>query len=211
VDILLVEDHPLFREGFKLILGKLDATIVIHEAGDAKSALQQAAEREYDLVLLDLKLPDVEGIPAVTTLREALPSTPLVVLSAQEHPNLVHEAIKAGAMGFIPKSSTPEVLIPAMRLVLAGGVYLPPAVLEKPMPEPRPSMATLPDLTQRQVDVLRWLVQGKSNKEIARQLGIVEATVKLHVTPILRAFGVEKRSELVYVVAKLGLQLQPSR
>src|SRR5512132_289499 len=128
--ILLVDDHPLLRGGMRFLLRSLDAGLEMDEASNCAQALERVAGRSYDLVLLDLNMPGVKGLDALDALRDAVPGTPLVVLSGEEDPRVVRAAIERGAMGFIPKSSTPEVLVQALRLVLAHGVYLPPTVLE---------------------------------------------------------------------------------
>jgi DNA-binding NarL/FixJ family response regulator len=212
VHILLVDDHVLFREGLKFLLRSLDAAVELDEAGDRAQALERAAARAYDLILLDLKMPGVAGMDVLRAMREAVPETPLVVLSGEEDPHVVRAAIELGAMGFIPKSSTPEVLIQALRLVLAHGVYLPPAVLDQrvatpaPRPDPR-GAAKLPGITDRQMDVLRCVIQGKPNKVIARELDISEGTVKAHLSSVMQALGVHNRTEAVFAAAKLGLRL----
>ena len=209
MNVLLVDDHALFREGLKFLLGSLDAALRVDEAGDCARALAHAAARSYDLVLLDLKMPGTAGLDALQALRDAIPAAPLVVLSGEDNPAVVRAAIERGAMGFIPKSSTPEVLIQALRLVLARGVYLPPAVLDAAAdPQPADEQdAALAGLTPRQVDVLRCVIQGKANKVIARELDISEGTVKAHLSSVLRAFGAHNRTEAVYAAAKLGLKL----
>jgi DNA-binding NarL/FixJ family response regulator len=212
MNILLVDDHALFREGLKFLLRSLDAALEVDEASDCAKALEHAAARSYDLVLLDLKIPGVAGLEALAALRDAVPGAPLVVLSGEDNPGVVRAAIERGAMGFIPKSSTPEVLIQALRLVLARGVYLPPAVLDAaraPASVALPSMGDmmLPGLTPRQMDVLRCVIQGKSNKIIARELDVSEGTVKAHLSSVLRALDARNRTEAVYAAAKLGLRL----
>ncbi len=212
--MLLVDDHALFREGLKLLLRSLDANLELDEAGDCAKALEHASRQRYDLVLLDLHLPGLDGLDALAALREAAPSTPLVVLSGEEDPHVVRAAIDRGAMGFIPKSSTPEILIPALRLALAGGVYLPPAVLDARVEVSPPASAQAKaseakpaGLTQRQMDVLRCVIQGKPNKVIARELDISEGTVKAHLSSVMHAFGVRNRTEAVYAAARLGVPL----
>ena len=119
MNVLLIDDHALFREGLKFLLRSLDAALAVDEAGNCAKALEHAAARSYDLVLLDLKMPGVDGLDALAALRDAIPAAPLVVLSGEDNAAVVRAAIERGAMGFIPKSSTPEVLIQALRLVLA--------------------------------------------------------------------------------------------
>jgi DNA-binding NarL/FixJ family response regulator len=214
MDVLVVDDHALFREGLKFLLRELDAELALDEAGDCTSALERAAQRRYDLVLLDLHLPGLKGMDALAALREAIPATPMVVLSGEDNPAVVRAAIEAGAMGFIPKSSTREVLIQALRLVFAGGVYLPPAVLDAPAAANLPAPGAASDspaarlgLTPRQMDVLRCVIQGKPNKSIARELDISEGTVKAHLSSVMQALGARNRTEAVYAAAKLGLRL----
>lgn len=216
MNILLIDDHALFREGLKFLLRSLDAALEVDEAGDCAKALEHAAARSYHLVLLDLKMPGVAGLDALAALRDAIPAAPLVVLSGEDNPGVVRAAIERGAMGFIPKSSTPEVLIHALRLVLAHGVYLPPAVLGAAGPASTAASAasqatagqtTLPGLTPRQMDVLRCVIQGKPNKIIASELDVSEGTVKAHLSSVLHALGTRNRTEAVYAAAKLGLRL----
>jgi DNA-binding NarL/FixJ family response regulator len=215
MNVLVVDDHALFREGLKFLLRELDSSLAVDEAGDCAAALERAAARSYDLVLLDLNLPGLRGMDALAALRNALPGAPTVVLSGEDSPELVRNAIKAGAMGFIPKSSTREVLIQALRLVFAGGVYLPPAALDThtvaaPLAAPAAgadSPAGRLGLTPRQMDVLRCVIQGKPNKSIARELDISEGTVKAHLSAVMQALGARNRTEAVYAAAKLGLRL----
>lgn len=212
VHILVVDDHALLRAGMRFLLRSLDAGIEMDDAGDCAQALERVEARNYDLVLLDLKMPGRDGLAALEALREAAPTTPLVVLSGEDDPRVVRAAIERGAMGFIPKSSTPEVLLQALRLVLAHGVYLPPAVLDPAHPVPAPTQSVsgetlLPGLTRRQMDVLCCVIRGLPNKIIARELDVSEGTVKAHLTLVLRALGAHNRTEAVYAAAKLGLRL----
>ena len=213
--ILLVDDHPLLRGGMRFLLRSLDADLKMDEASSAEQALELVGAHGYDLVLLDLRMPGLNGMDALAALRAAVPGTPLVVLSAEDDPEVVRAAIDGGAMGFIPKSATPEVLIEALRLVLAHGVYLPPGVLKAAHADvsPRPSTAAagqdaaaLSRLTPRQMEVLRRVIKGKPNKAIARELEVSEGTVKAHLSAVFQALGVHNRTEAVYAAAKLGLR-----
>lgn len=216
MNILLVDDHALFREGLKFLLGSLDAGLVLHEAGNCAQAIERTAARRYDLILLDLNMPGLNRLDALEALRDAAPDAPVVVLSGEGDPAVVRAAIERGAMGFIPKSATPEVLIQALRLVLAHGVYLPVEVLDAAYatstspPEVHGHVASVKPvagLTPRQMEVLRCVIQGKPNKVIARELGVAESTVKVHLSSVLRAFGARNRTEAVYGAAKMGLRL----
>ncbi len=216
MNILLIDDHPLLRGGMRFLLRSLDADLEMDEASNGTQALDLVAARSYDLLLLDLRMPGLNGMDALAALRAAVPGTPLVVLSAEDDPGVVRAAIEGGAMGFIPKSSTPEVLIQALRLVLAQGVYLPPAALEAarldpsadPSPAPTGAGAGMqPGLTSRQLEVLRCVIKGKSNKAIARELEVSEGTIKAHLSAVFLALGAHNRTEMVYAAAKLGLLL----
>jgi len=216
LNILLVDDHVLFREGLKFLLRGLETGLELDEAGTCAEALRRAAARNYDLVLLDLKMPGLKGLDALAAFRDSVPEIPVVVLSGEDDSQTILAAIDRGAMGFIPKASTPEVLIQALRLVLAHSVYLPPEVLEAPEAVPLPSRAspetgradaTLLGITPRQLEVLRWVIQGKTNKAIARELDISDGTVKQHLSDVLRSLGAKTRTEAVYAAAKLGLRL----
>jgi DNA-binding NarL/FixJ family response regulator len=198
--VLLIDDHPLFRQGLRTLLLPLDAELEIDEAGACAEALERLATAAYDLVLLDLRLPGQSGLDALEALREAAPAAPIVVLSGEDDPRTIRGAIDRGAMGFIPKSSTQELLIQALRLVLAKGIYLPPAALDG-------MDADLPSLTPRQLEVLRCVIQGLPNKVIARVLDISDWTVKQHVSEVLHRLGARNRTEAVYAAAKSGLRL----
>ena len=213
MNILLIDDHPLLRGGLRYLLRGFDANVEIDEAGNAEEALERVAASRYDLLLLDLKLPGLSGMEALAALRAAAPDTPLVVLSAEEDPRAIRAAIEAGAMGFIPKSAAPEALIEALRTVLADNVYLPPAALCAARGETAPTRAARsearsrppPRLTPRQMDVLRGVIMGKSNKLIARELEVSEGTVKAHLSAVFLILGAHNRTEAVYAAARLGL------
>jgi DNA-binding NarL/FixJ family response regulator len=213
--VLVVDDHPLICEALRQVLKALDKEIELLAAGAARAALAAAdANERLDLILLDLALPDADGFEVLRELRERHPAFPVVVLSATENAEVVMRALDAGAMGFIPKTSSNEVLLGALRLVLSGGVYLPAEVLRH---SPAPALVSKPAsggvdyrnlaLTERQAQVLALLVQGKPNKIICRELDLAEGTVKIHVTAILKALGVNNRTQAVIAVGKLGLKL----
>jgi DNA-binding NarL/FixJ family response regulator len=211
--ILVVDDHALFRQGLKLLLRELDDSMQVSEAADCAQAEAMRAE-PFDLILVDLHMPGITGLQALEAMRGAFEASRIVVLSGEEDPRLVRAAIDAGAAGFIPKASTPEVLLGAMRLILADGVYLPPVAL-RGLDEPEAPQAggaagdRLGEaLSGRQLDVLRKAVQGKANKVIARELGISEGTVKAHLSAAFRALGVHNRTEAVYAAARSGLQVK---
>ncbi|MDP2432773.1 MAG: response regulator transcription factor [Pseudomonadota bacterium] len=203
--VLLADDHPLFREGVKPVLHKLDARLQIIEAIDYPSAFSAMHQTgEVDLVLIDLHMPGMSGVEGVIRFRAAFPDIPLVVLSASELAEDIHRLLAAGALGYITKSSPSEVILGALRLVLAGGVYIPLSLLNHPNGFDQDSSRPAP-LTSRQVQVLRELVKGQSNKQIAVALNVTEGTVKIHLAAIFRILKVNNRTEAVLVAQKMGL------
>lgn len=211
--ILIVDDHDLFRKGLRHLLSGFDAELEITEAADCAQAIAVAGEA-FHLVLLDLHMPGLSGLEALHSLRTAFESSPIVVLSGEDDPRQVRRAIDAGAAGFIPKSSTPDVLRSALRLVLADEVYLPAVALKGISDDDGDAGGVTPGrlgeaLSERQIEVLRKAVQGKANKVIARELTISEGTVKAHLSAAFRALGVHNRTEAVYAAARCGLQLKP--
>jgi DNA-binding NarL/FixJ family response regulator len=214
VKALIVDDHPLIQQAVSNVLRGLDPAAEIAVAGDCNSALDIAAAGvpEPDIVLLDLNLPGLSGIPALKRWRSRFPAMPVVVLSALDDRQTVRAAIIAGAAGYIPKSSSNEIMRQALSLILAGGKYLPPEIVA-PAEDPRPSgvqrrnlqAATLPALTERQRDVLRLVAKGASNKRICRELGLAERTVKAHVSAVLRLLNVSSRTQAAVEAMKLGL------
>ncbi len=205
--ILVADDHALFRDGLRYLLSRLGDDVEIIEAKDCAEALTRVAERpDLDLLLLDLAMPGMDGLAGLRALRARNPEVPVVILAASEEPTDVRLALDGGAMGFIPKSSTSNVMLGALRLVLSGGVYVPPAFLDRFQAGRIPVAAASLDalgLTPRQHDVLRLLGRGQPNKEIARVLGLAEGTVKLHISAILRALGVDNRTQAVLAAARL--------
>ena len=213
---LVVDDHALIREALRGVLVELQRDAIVLEAGtcgEAMALIRQHAD--LSLMLLDLKLPDRDGFDVMAELREHHPALSVVMLSAFSDRDNVIKALDGGALGFIPKTGSRDVLVSALRLVLAGGVYIPPDILNSApaaTAEPgqtaarRPSPAEL-GLTERQVDVLALMMQGKSNKLICRALDLAEPTVKNHVSAILKALNVSNRTEAVLAVAALGWEL----
>lgn len=211
--ILLIDDHPLFARGLTFFLAELEPDIECVVASTVDSALTQPGP--FTLVLLDLKLPGVAGFNGLAQVGATFEDASIVVLSGEDQHHVIRACIDAGAAGFVPKSSTPQVLLAALRLILAGGCYLPPQILESPAPQPSPWPAREQrtdtqghwhaqiGLTQRQLDVLRQAIKGKSNKLIARDLDVSEGTVKAHLSIAYRLIGAANRTEAVYRVAQL--------
>lgn len=218
MQILVVDDHRLFVSGLQFLLSDLNENVRLIEANSVE-AVSACGETSFDLVLLDLKLPGHSGLSALEQVRERLDSPTIVILSSEEDPTMIRLCIEQGAAGFIPKSSSPDVLIHALKLILAGGIYLPKQVLGAPPcprleatsgnqpnrdSRPRPSAEDRARalMSPRQHAALMLAVKGKSNKVIARELGIAEGTVKLHLSAAFRLLGVSNRTEAVFAVAR---------
>jgi DNA-binding NarL/FixJ family response regulator len=221
VKILIVDDHPVMRAGVRNCLHDLDAATDFLEAADLQEAMRAAkaagSKDPIDLVLLDLALPDRLGVQTLIAFREAVdPCPPVVVFSATEDADTVTAALDAGAMGFIPKTSSPQVLQQALRLVLARGIYLPASVLRRrgsarpapagPASRPVRKLSEL-GLTPRQQHVCSLMVKGRPVKQIARDLGISASTVKAHLQPILRSLGAMNRTEAIVALHSQGFSL----
>jgi len=206
--ILLADDHPLFREGVKPVLLKLDRRVTLIEADDYPSAFAAMHRvREVDLALLDLYMPGMSGLEGIARFRAAFPDIPVVVLSASEQVEDIQKLLAAGALGYITKSSPSEVILSALQHVLAGGVYMPPTLLEQTTAEPpaQPKNNSANALTFRQIEVLRELAKGLSNRQIGDMLQVTEGTIKLHVAAIFRLLKVNNRTEAVLVAQKMSL------
>lgn len=211
---LVIDDHPLIQEAVSRVLQRADPRLSVDTANGCERGLEMAAAgEEPDLVLLDMLLPGgISGIPALKAWRARFPSVPVIVLSASSDAPAVLATLNAGAAGFIPKSSSNEVMILAIRLVLEGGRYVPEEVLlDGPAraPRKRRTPATISceslGLTGRQFDVLRLIAKGEPNKVICRELGLAERTVKAHVTAVFRALDVTTRTQAALAAARLGL------
>jgi len=205
--VLLADDHALFREGVRLVLENLvDGPLEVIEAGDFVQAVSSLrAGREFDVGLCDLNMPGMDGFDGIEAICRAAPNMHLVVISASEAPMDVRRALDAGAQGYIAKTSSSSSMLEAIRQVLSGETYLSPKLEVASADGGNGGRdQTRNALTPRQRDVLAMLRQGKSNKEIARDLNLAEITVKLHVTAILRALGVENRTQAAILAAKIG-------
>jgi DNA-binding NarL/FixJ family response regulator len=212
--ILIVDDHALLREGVGLLLRRLDPDVEFLEAGTLAEALEAVAEAEaIDLLLLDLGLPDGMGVESVRAVHERRPGLPVVVLSAQEDRETVMSAIAAGAVGYVPKASSSDVMLAGLRVVLGHGVYLPPSVQtgELALSDVPETLAVDPtaDLTPRQKQVLRLILRGMPIKAIARALDVSTSTAKAHTAVILRTLNVTTRTQVVVEASRLGLGFGP--
>lgn len=236
--VLLVDDHPLILSALQAVIQSLSDDVTVVGAGSARAAKQTLQrDPDFDLMLLDLQLGDADGFDLLSEMREAYPSLPVVVVSASDRASDVIRAIDFGAMGFVPKRASNDTLREALRLVMSGGIYVPPMSLGPEVPPPQArergvGEETLPavmhvigqsasaggyqtaatlvglGLTPRQTDVLALMLQGKPNKMIAREMSLSVETVKDHVAAVLRALGVNSRTQAVLAVAQMTQQDQ---
>ncbi|MCV2352660.1 response regulator transcription factor [Paucibacter sp. B2R-40] len=205
--LLLVDDHPLVRAGVVAALQSLGAPELILEASDGIAAMDCLAQHpDVDAVLMDLRMAGMAGMALLEQLKRHYPLLPSLVLSSSEDPADVRRVLKAGARGYCPKSASPATLLAALTLVLGGEIYVPP--LMAMAPEAGPAESNLSSLTPRQREVLQELCNSKSNKEIARELGMEEKTVKGHVSAIFKALGVVHRLQAVEAARAAGLVSQ---
>ncbi|MDC8772351.1 response regulator transcription factor [Roseateles albus] len=205
--LLLVDDHPLVRAGVVAALQSLGAPELILEASDGIAAMDCLAQHpDVDAVLMDLRMAGMAGMALLEQLKRHYPLLPSLVLSSSEDPADVRRVLKAGARGYCPKSASPATLLAALTLVLGGEIYVPP--LMAMAPEASPAEPSLSGLTPRQREVLQELCNSKSNKEIARELGMEEKTVKGHVSAIFKALGVVHRLQAVEAARAAGLVSQ---
>jgi DNA-binding NarL/FixJ family response regulator len=218
--VLLIDDHRLFREGVALLLRQLMPQVELREAATCEEGFALCEQhRDIELVLLDLNLHGLSGLAGLAILRERYPGIPVVVMSSAEDNATIRATIDAGAMGFIPKSSSSDTMLDALRVVLANSIYLPPSLamhdlgrsIHIPLagrnaPMERPLTPLDLGLTTRQADVLYLVLQGKPIKLISRDLAVAESTVKSHVTSVLRALNVTTRTQAIVAAHRLGLR-----
>ena len=201
MNALLIDDHALLRDALCLLIGRQLPDLTLLQAGTLAEAMAVLeAHTDVAVALLDLDLPDTEGLDGLVWLRKEAPLTSVIVLSADPRPETAIAAHEAGAAGFVPKTAQGSALLDALRGVLAGSIHVPHTTLDAP------GDASL-DLSPRQVEVLRLLIEGKSNKAICRELNLSESTVKTHLLAVFRRLGVNSRTQAVLAAARLGLRL----
>jgi len=210
MNILIVDDHPVLREGISALLRQDGTDTVVLQAGSASEALQLINDyADLDVIVLDLMLPGMGGLQALTEFAKIRPELPVIMLSSSEDPRDARQAFAHGALGYVPKSSSRYALLSAIKLVLNGDLYVPKLLVE-PGPEARTTTFTPQgeaslSLTERQIDVLRLICDGRPNKTIATELGLSEKTVKTHITAIFKALKVANRTQAATVGRKAGL------
>lgn len=210
MQILLADDHDLFRAGLGMVLLDLGEETQLLQAASLTDALHCAETApDLDLALLDLNMPAMDGVAGLRQFRARFPDVPVTIVSGSDEPADAQAALDAGAAGFIHKSTPPPVMLSALRLILAGGVYIPPHMLNRmAVKEPAPAVPEhkgwTNGLTMRQTEVLRLLAEGKPNKVIARELDLSEGTVKIHLSAIFRVLDVNNRTEAVLAAQKIS-------
>jgi len=206
--ILVADDHPLFREALRGAVVRVIPQAELHEADNAQALYTMAdAHPDADLLLLDLNMPGTHGFSALVHLRGLHPQLPVVMVSAREEPAVIRRALDHGAMGFIPKSSNAEALGTALRHVLDGDRWVPDLAAGAPEtpPDEHDVAARVRELTPQQFRVLQMLGSGKLNKQIGYELGVSEATIKAHMSAILRKLGASNRTQAVLMAGKLSV------
>lgn len=207
--VLVADDHALFRDGLCLQLEKINPEFIVLQASNFNQALKfLETDHQISLVVMDLDMPDMNWQEALKELKAKAPQARFVVVSASENSGTIRKSLELGVSGYIPKRSEPAILQRALQLILDGGTYLPPSVLQ-PSTEAimqdnnRSGMPKM--LTNRQNQVLGLVAQGLSNKQIAYQMGVSEATVKLHINALLRSVGATNRTQAVIMAQKMGI------
>lgn len=209
MDILIADDHPLFRDALRRAVAHALPDAGIVEADSVAALLEMVeAHPDADLLLLDLNMPGAQGFSALVHLRGQFPQVPVVVISAREEASIMRQAIEYGASGFIPKSASLETITQALQEVLDGQVWLPPALATASVPTATDAdlAARIASLTPQQFRVLCMLGEGLLNKQIAWELGVSEATVKAHMTAIMRKLGASNRTQVLVMTSRLALE-----
>ena len=210
--ILIADDHALFRGGLALLVQSVEENVEVLEANGLEDVVSILSnDNEIDLLLLDLTMPGMEGIQSVQEICNKWPEIPIIVVSVTEDLDVIRQVLSLGVMGYIPKTSTPDITNSAIKLVLSGGIYMPPHMLRSNPNDDAAIVSTSQQaekplhtgLTQRQLEVLELVAVGMSNKAIGKELGLAENTVKMHTSRLYKTLGVENRTEAVARLSKL--------
>lgn len=206
--VLIADDHALFRDNLSLQLEAVNSECIILQASSYNQMLKFIeTDNHISLVVMDIDMPDMNWQEALTEIKEKAPQAKIIVVSAGEDAGTIRRSLELGVSGFISKRSEPEILQKALQLVLEGGTYLPPSVLQPAagVVMQDSTARTAKTLTNRQNQVLGLVAQGLSNKQIAYQMGVSEATVKLHINALLRSVGATNRTQAVIMAQKMGI------
>lgn len=203
--ILLVDDHSVVREGLRALLEQHDGLTIVGEASSGEGALIEAERLQPDLVLLDMKMPGMDGVETIAALKQRLPTVKVLVFTSFAQESQVRDAIGAGALGYLLKDALREDLLRAIRAVADGQAWLHPQAQRQMLDWLRRPPSPVDQLTGRERDVLLLLAQGRSNKQIARELDLSEGTIKGYVSQVLGKLGVDDRTQAALLAHKLGL------
>ncbi len=203
VRVIVADDHPVVRTGVVMMLGTDPAIEVVAEAADGAEAIALALEHRPDLVVMDLQMPELDGVEATTRLQAEAPDIAVLILTTYDTDRAIVSAVEAGAVGYLLKDAPPDELLAAVRRAAAGSPVLAGPVAEKL--EAARSAPAMPDLTARELDVLEALAAGGTNKGIAEQLFVSQATVKTHLIHIFQKLQVDDRTSAVARAVELGL------
>lgn len=212
--VLMADDHALFRDGMRYVLQQLADEVEILDSGNFQEALQLMNDnQDVDIALLDLNMPGSEGPASIQFFHLRYPDVPLVVVSGSDQRDDIESVMEYGAMGFISKTSSSKIMLSALRMVLEGGVYLPPQLLQQAMSNidagevqanKHSQRAAKYGLTARQIEVLTYLAGGLANKDISKQMNLAEGTVKIHTAAVYQALHVNSRLEAVTAARRMG-------
>jgi DNA-binding NarL/FixJ family response regulator len=200
IRILIVEDHNVVRQGLVALIKTVPDMHVVAEAGDGKQAVELFRKHKPDVTIMDLRLPEMSGVEAITEIRRSFPAARIIVLTTFDGDENIYRALQAGARGYLLKDMFGEELMDAIRTVHAGKTRIPAPVAQR-----LAERMAGPALTSRELDVLRLIVSGKSNKEIGNDLVISEATVKTHINSILSKLGVTDRTQAATTALQRGI------
>jgi DNA-binding NarL/FixJ family response regulator len=205
--ILIADDHALFRDGLALRLEQIAPEAAILQASNYAQIFKIIkSDNNISAIVLDIEMQDMPWFDALQEIRRTLPDTALIVVSASEDSRTIRSVMSTGAKGYIPKRSDSKVFDNAFKLVFDGGTYVPPILINNPPINNLSTKSTgLKTLTNRQSQVLDLIAQGKSNKQIAYDMGVSESTVKLHINALLRSLHVSNRTQAVITAQKLGI------
>lgn len=211
IRILVVDDHAIVRDGIKLIMETVDELEVVGEAGNGREGLEQAEALKPDVVLMDLRMPEMDGLTTIKHLREDQPEIAIIILTTYNEDDLMYQGLQLGAQGYLLKDVDRQTLIRTIKAAAQGETLLQPEILQRIMSQGgvQPSEVTGrvgdTNLTERENEVMRGVAAGERNKEIAYRLGISERTVKAHLTHIFNKLGVDSRAGAVAVAVENGL------
>jgi DNA-binding NarL/FixJ family response regulator len=203
--ILVADDHDLIRDMFVQLVEDLAPNVQVHHAGTLPQALEVARANDgLKLILLDLRMPGMNGLSGLSTMREVRQGVPVVLMSGEADWETARLALRAGAAGFIPKTMRAAAMLGALRLILSGGRYIPEQLIQDPEGALRDQMPSFEALTRRELDAMRHLVKGLSNKEIGRALQLSEVTIGLRLRSIYRKIGVKSRGQAIGYALRQG-------